>query len=363
MVGDALRQRILREGLTAGSRLPGYWDLARELDVAYVTVKRGVDALVENGVVTRINGKGLFVGKRAVRRCEALHSVLVAFPYSMHHVLSYAYATDMSRGTLAALNSAGIHHHVRSMVADGLFFGDYVDDLNADAVIMMGVQNDDYLRMALNWGRTIVTLDYCSTAVPMDFVACDNRGAARHCVERLARLGHRRFAYIGGKGVSEIRMRGRAEERMVMRASDAPERRAGVLEAAAACGLPEPRLIQEPVDGTSWEASLKQAFDSGAEQPTAVLLENDIDAPTAIRCLAERGLRVPEDVSVSAVAGAGEVEECPELAYCRFDFRAMGRKGVEVLRERFADRSEPVNRIHRIGFEWVEGGSTREARA
>jgi len=41
----------------------------------------------------------------------------------------------------------------------------------------------------------------------------------------------------------------------------------------------------------------------------------------------------------------------------------MGRKAVEILRERFARPEKPVNRIHRIGFEWVEGGSTREARA
>jgi hypothetical protein len=37
----------------------------------------------------------------------------------------------------------------------------------------------------------------------------------------------------------------------------------------------------------------------------------------------------------------------------------MGRKGVEILRERCGSTKKPVNRIHRIGFEFVEGNTCR----
>jgi DNA-binding LacI/PurR family transcriptional regulator len=82
-----------------------------------------------------------------------------------------------------------------------------------------------------------------------------------------------------------------------------------------------------------------------------------------IEALERRGMRVPRDVSVCAVAGSSAPAQSPDVTYCRFDFAAMGRKGVEILRERCGSTKKPVNRIHRIGFEWVEGSSTREARA
>jgi DNA-binding LacI/PurR family transcriptional regulator len=57
------------------------------------------------------------------------------------------------------------------------------------------------------------------------------------------------------------------------------------------------------------------------------------------------------------VAGAGGPTEESGLTYCRFDFYKMGRKAVEALREQIARPGPPVNRIHRIGFEWVEGST------
>ena len=387
-VGNRLRERILRQGLRPGDRLPSYRQLAREFDVAYMTVKRGMDALVEDRAVERVPSKGLFVAEGMFRRPQALGNVLILFPTSLHFVLSHTFTSEMSRGFLAALESAAIASQIRSLVVDGLVFGDYVDRLGVDAVVLPGMENDEYLKMVANWGYPAVVLDYCSEALPMDFVACDNRAATRHCVEHLARLGHRRIAYQGDREVWTARLRKSDKEPLTHRSSDARERREGILAAAAACGLPEPRLLQtagedstklatklvtkfsEDPSGTianqqapPSEASLEQVFRTGAGRPTALVLDSDLSAPDAIRRLAELGLRVPQDVSVCAVAGAGDPQASTNLAYCKFDFYGMGRKAVEILRERFARPEKPVNRIHRIGFEWVEGGSTREARA
>jgi len=419
MVGQSLRQRILREGLVPGARLPGYWELARELDVAYVTVKRGVDALVQDGVVERVHGKGLFVAKTKMRRPCELRSAMLIFPTSMHYVMTHAYATEQARGVLFGLEPEG-HGFIRSMVSDGIIYGDHVDTLNPAAVIMMGVENDEYLQMAVNWGRPLVAVDYCSEAVPIDFVACDNRAAARRCVEHLAGLGHRRLAYLGGDEMNPIWMKGRREELLVQRPSDARERRQGVLAAAADLGLPEPRMIGDSVPATARsgpegekhspslsralsgalspersgedahstklatklatkisggdpsatitnrQASLMESwenvFRSRSDRPTALVLDSEMDAPRVMRRLAELGLRVPEDVAICAVAGTGVQRDCPHLTLCKFDFYAMGQKAVEVLKAQMARPGKPVNRIHRIGFEWVEG-STCGARA
>ena len=78
--------------------------------------------------------------------------------------------------------------------------------------------------------------------------------------------------------------------------------------------------------------------------------------------LASRGIRVPRDVSVCAVAGAGDGLASPPLAYCRFDFAGMARKAVSLLKRHCRRPAAPANRLHRIGFEFVEGSTVCKAK-
>lgn len=370
-----LREWILRQGLEPGDRVPPYRELAELLGVSYVTVKRGVDALVRNGTVKCVDRQGLYVAEGVCWKPQALRVALIGFPSSMPHVFSHLYASDMARGILSTLDP-GVRTHIRFMPADGLIWGDYVDARGVDAVILPGVENDEYLRMAAKWGRQVVVLDYCSETVPIDFVACDNRAAARRCVEHLAGLGHRQIAYLRAPEVSIVDVAGSAGECLVQRSSDARERREWVMAAAADLGLPAPRVIgigdstklatkSSGGDRSETVANqqaltmklLAEVFRSRSDRPTALVLDSELEAPGVMRRLAEMGLRVPEDVSVCAVAGAGGMSDYPQLTYCRFNFYRMGQKAVEILRERFARPEEPVNRIHRIGFEWVEGST------
>jgi len=397
-VGAKLRSHVLRHGLRTGDPLPSYRQLARELDVALMTVKRGVDALAADGFVKSIPKKGLFVAKEFNHKPKSLGHALLIYPCSMHLVLSEAYRSELARGVLSSIDPGG-HGSIRTLYGDGIIYGDYVEGVCPDAVFLLGVENDEYLRMAANWGRPVVSVDYCSASVPMDFVACDNRAATRRCVEHLAKLGHRNLVYLGIADSPETVVEEQDRFR-IRRSSDARERREGMREAAAACGLPEPCMAEIPgpahteefldrvfgrtgshvgcpPDGTGGTpaptvrnrakpvaagVSPAGAIGSNGNRPTAVVLSGDPIAPGLIRGLEERGLRVPRDVSVCAVASAGMLPECPSLTGCVFDFYAMGRKAVEVMQEQMARPGAPVNRIHRVGFDW-EGGSTCGARA
>ena len=391
-VGNRLRERILRQGLRPGDRLPSYRQLAREFDVAYMTVKRGVDSLANDGFVTSVPNKGLFVSREFNHKPKSLGHALLIYPCSMHLVLSEAYRSELARGVLSSIDPGG-HGSIRSLLGDGIIYGDYVERIGPDAVFLLGVENDEYLHMAANWGRPVVSVDYCSASVPMDCVACDNRAATRRCVEHLAKLGHRNLAYLGIADSPETVVVEEEDRFRIRRSSDARERREGMREAAAACGLPEPCMAEIPgpahtedfldrvfgrtgshvgcpPDGTGGTpaptvrnrsnpvaagVSPAGAIGSNGNRPTAVVLSGDLIAPRLIRGLEERGLRVPEDVSICAVVGTGVLPECPALTGCKFDFYAMGRKAAEAVRAQIAHPGKPVNRIHRVGFEWVEG--------
>ncbi len=69
-----------------------------------------------------------------------------------------------------------------------------------------------------------------------------------------------------------------------------------------------------------------------ASLPTAILAGNDQMALGAIHALTERGLRIPEDVSVTGVDDIPEAAYfTPALTTIRLDFRAQGRDALSTL--------------------------------
>lgn len=107
------------------------------------------------------------------------------------------------------------------------------------------------------------------------------RGMQR-VVEYLYSLGHRRMAFVGHHaGLQPLQDRKRSFQKAVARFSEEVETAIGV-------GTDSP-------DGGRLAA--RHVLDSGFE-PTAVICVNDFMALGVLRALRDRGLRVPEDVSV-----------------------------------------------------------------
>lgn len=115
----------------------------------------------------------------------------------------------------------------------------------------------------------------------VDSVANDDPTGASLAVSHLARLGHKRIAHIdGGNGAGAM------------------ERRRGYVRAMKKHGL---QAHVQVVTGSYTEEGGRQGVDavyrSGAP-PTAIFAANDLAAIGALDALAERQVRVPEDVSL-----------------------------------------------------------------
>jgi GntR family transcriptional regulator len=71
-----LRQALLatleKGGLQAGQALPGERELARQLDLSRVTVRRAIAGLVDDGVLIQRHGAGTFVAERIVKSFSRL---------------------------------------------------------------------------------------------------------------------------------------------------------------------------------------------------------------------------------------------------------------------------------------------------
>lgn len=157
-----------------------------------------------------------------------------------------------------------------------------------------------------------------SADVAADAVVGDSAAGTRAAVDHLVELGHRRIALVNG------------DERL----PTGQERRIGVEAALARHGL-------EPAGRTSGAFTLESGSDqmhellATGEPATAVCAGNDLLAMGVLKAAAERGLRVPADLSVVGYDGidyAGFTS--PPLTTVRQPGTAMGEETARLLLSR-----------------------------
>jgi DNA-binding LacI/PurR family transcriptional regulator len=140
-------------------------------------------------------------------------------------------------------------------------------------------------------------------------VPIDDEAGAALAIEHLAALGHREVLHLAGPAGW----------------TDADQRIAGWRAASARLGLKAPDVLRGDWSSASGYALGARIADAGA--PTAIFSANDQTALGVLAAFRERGVRVPEDVSV---IGYDDIPEAayfaPSLTTLRPDFVALGHR-------------------------------------
>jgi len=202
----------------------------------------------------------------------------------------------------------------------------YIEMLRAhrvDAIIMAGghILDDEYVlalrEQSIQLKAQGSRLVLCGRhPVRADAVVPDNTAGAARLVRHLLGAGHRRIAHISGPP----------------KLSTTRDRIDGYVGALASYGIdPDPALIVEgEFSREGGYAGAGRLLDAGVSF-TALFAANDLVAIGAMARLAERGLRVPEDVSVAGfddVPVAGDVT--PALTTVRVPMVEMGRQSMRL---------------------------------
>jgi len=351
--------------LPCGAPLPSYHDLATELGVAMMTAKRGIDALVAEGVVRRQKGQGCFVNKELSRAPRELEHVGVIYPSSRESMYALPYVIEIMRG-IAQKAPPQADTHLFSLRQDGLVRAAQLGEWKISGVILLEMGNDDYLRAFAQWGTPGVVVDYCSQDAPLDYVACDNRAAARQMVTHLAALGHRRVVYVAAPSPRVVARPDNEEiPLMVRESSDTRERRDESVNA-----LRERDMLADVINisqDDQWTGCLPDEMYRqicSGNGPTAVLTESNYAVSLLLDDFARHGLRVPADVSVCALASDSDTSsDGRRLTGCRFDFVGMGCKAIDLLSARCLEPVLDKPCVHRIGFKFMEGEMTKRVGA
>ncbi|MEV6251593.1 LacI family DNA-binding transcriptional regulator [Streptomyces sp. NPDC051742] len=214
-----------------------------------------------------------------------------------------------------------------------------LDELAVDAVVLiMEVHLLDTAALTLPPHVKVVVVDSDATG-RFPVVDTDQRQGARSAVRHLLDLGHDTVWHVAGP-----------EE------SFAAGRRAEAWEAALreeGCTVP-PVLRGDWTPESGYEAGLRLAEEADC---TAVFVANDQMALGVLRAFRDRGVRVPEDVSV---VGFDDIPEAasfiPPLTTVHQDFAQVGALCVDAILQELA--GETVTGVRLVATTLVERDST-----
>ena len=176
-------------------------------------------------------------------------------------------------------------------------------------------------------------------------VATDDVAAARRAVDVLFDARHRKVSSLGGDFTKSY---------------TSYQRLRGCSDSFAAHGA--------VFDADRCYEKARFSFDSGYRgmerlvtkfpDITAVFAMSDVTAIGAIRALRDRGLRVPEDISIIGFDGTTLAEYYnPKLATIKQQYQRLASRSIEILFGQIELKKEPIHEI--VPFEFVNGESIR----
>ena len=177
-------------------------------------------------------------------------------------------------------------------------------------------------------------------------VSTDDEAAAQAAVEHLIALGHRKIGVLGG---------------FMEKSRAANTRYAGCFRAFAEHGIPlsmEEQYMPALFAMSEGYEAMGRLLDRMPDL-TAVFAMADVLAVGAIRAVRDRGLRVPEDVSVVGFDGI-ELGSylTPSLTTIRQDREQIADRSVELLLSQIENRVSPEHEL--VPFRIISGESVRK---
>ena len=324
-IANLLRERVA--SLAPGDSLGTEVAIAEESGVSRMTARKAVNELVEEGLVERRAGVGVFVRQEKVtRRWRFVAGNLLW--YTAMKAASAARREATKIGAALELKDAG--GDMETMLAEIAA----LPSSGATGAIVFSLHGrafDEAVRDVAAKGFPVVVIDEnAGSKVKASCVVADNVLGGRLVAERVAAEGHSRLAFIGDFVADTVR-----------------ERWDGFSTLAAKLTGEKP--LTYDVKGEDrlgdWETEVRAVVGRIAKlrkRPTAVFCSCDAIARHAMRAFAECGVSVPDEVSLVGYDDDPIAEwTTPALTTVRQDFMAMGREAVKALVARIAKPGAP----------------------
>ncbi len=319
-LADGLRKSIRKGQFQPGDLIGSEHELARRENISRMTVRRASEILVNEGLLERRPGKGLYVRPRNV----STRSVQIVAAN-----LQWEPCLQISRGAQTAAKDLGIQAQLYDAHGDADLDAEVVRQLPAGparGAIIVSLHSAAFSEalFALRAQRfPFVLVDQRLRDIEVPSVMADNYDGGMQVGRTLVEHGHRRIAFIGD-----------------LHADTVQGRLTGLRDAWGQAGLPfDPALVCDLVTEKDrlgdWSERVRDCVESlmaREDRPTALACSCDAVARWVYRALEGMGLKVPDDVSVIGFDDDPLAEWLsPPLSTVRQPFLEMGQAAMRLL--------------------------------
>ncbi len=320
----------------ATTRIRNITDLARLAGVSPGTVSRALadKTLVNRETRERIQALAAEHGFRPNQMASRLRTrrtgvvgVVVPLGHERRQHLSDPFFMTLLSHLADELTESGHDLMLSRVIPDA---DDWLDRVVGsgmlDGVLVIG-QSDQFdaiervaesYRPLVVWGSHMPGQRHCAVGV-------DNRLGGRLVGERLIGRGCRRIAYLGEIRTLELR-----------------ERHAGLCEAVAAAGLPQPLQLDTHLASELMSGEIAAHLDRMGDSIDGIAAASDVIAMHTLRLLADRGIAVPGTVPVTGFDDLPLAKQTvPRITTIRQDLVTGAKAMVTALYARMAGQDVP----------------------
>ncbi len=332
LVIETIKGKIVNNEWQPGYKIPPERELEKTFGLSRLTISKGLANLASEGLLIRRQGQGTFVAdnphkhiihKRLIKYISPIASETEKIVVK-HGVLEAMYQVFSSKGYYVGVdfykNTNELINHLKRDT--DIYHGGFLVWYEPDEKLLPEIKR------LKNANYPVVLLDAYPSGFDVDYVVTDNIAGAELVVEYLYSLGHRNIAYI---------------TRKVDRTS-LQDRQTGFLRGLIKCNLP---ISQNNI--IALEHTGKQACEdvipaieellNYPDKPSAIFFANDDLALTAMEYFQNKGIRVPEDISI---VGYDNIDKCQygpiPLTTVSQNFYRIGEEASKNLLERLENR-------------------------
>jgi DNA-binding LacI/PurR family transcriptional regulator len=277
LVEDYIKQEIKQRRIT--DKLPGERVLARELGYSYMTIRKAIDNLVNEGLLYKIPTKGTFVADQQARKTKTR---------TIGYFLDSRIAGGLSSPYYAKIFNA-LEKQTASKGYTLVYFSDSSQSSlqsvlsKVDGVVASSFLRVENLIQEIKAVVPVVAIDNSVADKTIPSVIVDNFNAEVETVDHLCSLGHRNIGFMTGLEDSDV----------------GKNRYEGYKSGLIKQGIEiDPKLVFRGNYTFGSGVSGAEYFLTLERRPTAIICANDSMALGAINKLHQQGLEIPRDMSV-----------------------------------------------------------------
>lgn len=347
-----VKENISSGSFREGDRLPSENELGKQFSLSRQTVRRALEVLEKEHVVTKVHGSGTYVGTGSGKPARPRHMNIAVistyydyyiFPPTLHGIETVLSAAGYS--TQLTFTNDSVHHE--KTILKNLLERDDIDGIIVEpAKSAMPNPNLDLYRQLAEKNIPILFFNAFYPELDMPCVRIDDAGIAGKATEVLIGAGHRSIAAVLNveDGQGRLRYAGYLNA-MWKHHLKTDARRIILLDSDMVGNL---KIVEEYL------------FDC-LKGVTGVVCYNDAVASQLLDLFEERGIRVPEDMSIVGIDDAN-IAQMRNFVSVPHPKEELGRTAARNLLRMIEDPSfdgnhlfdaEPVMRdsVKRIGAE------------